>query len=146
MNLEFQRKEIDVKLKRLTVRNDKNNMACCPKWISCAPICEDCDHFTNMMNKLADYEDLDERGNVIRDGDEHKLFANITIDKEDIQKVIEEKIKEIPINIDAMIDEFVKQCRESMDRMTACVSIEFIEGIAEDLKKEWKYNEETDED
>lgn len=66
-------------MKRLTVRNDKNNMACCPKWISCASRCEDCDHFTNMMNKLADYEDLDEHGNVIRDGDElNKKIEKLT--------------------------------------------------------------------
>ena len=146
MNLEFQRKEIDVKLKRLTVRNDKNNMACCPKWIFCAPRCEDCDHFKNMMNKLADYKDLDEHGNVIRDGDEHKLFANIIIYKEDMQEMINEKFQEFFVDINRLIDDFVKKCKESVDKITGCVPIEFIEGIAEDLKKEWKYNEETDED
>ena len=47
------------------------------------------------LDKLADYEDLDERGMVIRDGEPTKCFANITFDKNDLQKMVDEKISEI---------------------------------------------------
>lgn len=64
------------------------------------------------LDKLADYEDLDERGMVIRDGDPVKCFANITFDKNDLQKMVDEKISEIELNIDRIkeetINEFVK--------------------------------------
>lgn len=68
------------------------------------------------LDKLADYEDLDERGMVIRDGEPVKCFANITFDKDDFQKMVDEKVSEIELNIDKIkeetIDEFVKMLRE----------------------------------
>lgn len=68
------------------------------------------------LDKLADYEDLDERGMVIRDGEPEKCFANITFDKADLQKMVDEKVSEIELNIDKIkgetIDEFVKMLRE----------------------------------
>lgn len=68
------------------------------------------------LNKLANYEDLDERGMVIRDGDPVKCFANITFDKDDLQKMVDEKVSEIELNIDKIreevIDEFVKMLNE----------------------------------
>lgn len=134
-------------MERLTERSGfDENVRCKTEMEECTGHCEDCNHFRRMLYKLWYYEDLDKRGNVIRDGNVHKLFANIIIDKEDLQEMIDKKFKEISINIDGMIDEFVKECRESMDKMTACVPIEFIENIAENLKKEWKYNEKTNED
>lgn len=68
------------------------------------------------LDKLADYEDLDERGMVIRDGDPVKCFANITFDKDDLQKMVDEKVSEIELNIgkikEETINEFVKMLRE----------------------------------
>lgn len=68
------------------------------------------------LNKLADYEDLDERGMVIRDGEPEKCFANITFDKDDLQKMVDEKVSEIELNINKIreqtIDEFVKMLNE----------------------------------
>lgn len=61
------------------------------------------------LDKLADYEDLDERGMVIRDGDPVKCFANITFDKNDLQKMVNEKISEIELNIDAIKKEAEKE-------------------------------------
>lgn len=64
------------------------------------------------LNKLADYEDLDERGMVIRDGDPVKCFVNMTFDKADLQKMVDEKVSEIELNIgkikEETIDDFVK--------------------------------------
>ena len=66
-----------------------------------------------VLNKLADYEDLDERGMVIRDGEPQKCFAQITFDKDDLQELVDEKIAEIELDIDAVkeqtIDNFVKE-------------------------------------
>ena len=68
------------------------------------------------LDKLADYEDLDERGMVIRDGEPEKCFANITFDKDDLQKMVDEKVSEIELNINKIreqtIDEFVKMLNE----------------------------------
>ena len=61
------------------------------------------------LDKLADYEDLDERGMVIRDGEPVKCFANITIDKDDLQKMVDEKVSEIELNIDAIKKEAEKE-------------------------------------
>ena len=64
------------------------------------------------LDKLADYEDLDEHGMVIRDGDPKKCFANMTFDKSDLQKMVDEKVSEIELNIckikEETIDDFVK--------------------------------------
>ena len=68
------------------------------------------------LNKLADYEDLDERGMVIRDGEPEKYFANITFDKDDLQKMVDKKFSEIELDIgkikEETIDEFVKMLLE----------------------------------
>lgn len=133
-------------MERLTQRSGSDENVRCKTEMECTGHCENCDHFRRMQYKLWYYENLDERGNVIRDGDAHRLFANITISKEDLQEMVDKKFEEISINIDGLIDEFVKQCRESMDRITACVPIEDVEDIAENLKKELKYNEKINED
>lgn len=122
-------------MERLTEKSDLDDNVYCRTKMECADHCEDCDHFRRMRNKLAYYENLDEHENVILGGDSHKVFASITIDKEDMQEMIDKKFEEISINIDGIIDELVKQCRESADRMTACVPIEMIENIAENFKK-----------
>ena len=127
-------------MERLTVNNNDGD-AGCSRWDICATSCAVCDHFTNMINKLAYYEDLDECGKVIRDGDAHKVFAKITINKEDIQELVDKKFKEISINIDKLIDEFVNRCRENMD-VVASVLIEDIECIGGDLKKEYREGNE----
>lgn len=61
------------------------------------------------LDKLADYEDLDERGMVIRDGEPEKCFANITFDKNDLQKMVDEKVAEIELNIDRIKEETIKE-------------------------------------
>lgn len=61
------------------------------------------------LDKLADYEDLDERGMVIRDGEPVKCFANITFDKNDLQKMVNEKVAEIELNIDRIKEETIKE-------------------------------------
>lgn len=64
------------------------------------------------LDKLADYEDLDERGMVVRDGEPEKCFVNMTFDKSDLQKMVDEKVSEIELNIgkikEETIDDFVK--------------------------------------
>ena len=68
------------------------------------------------LNKLADYEDLDERGMVIRDGEPEKCFVNMTFDKSDLQKMVNEKVSEIELNIDKIkeqtINDFVAMFRK----------------------------------
>lgn len=68
------------------------------------------------LNKLADYEDLDERGMVIRDGEPEKCFVNMAFDKSDLQKMVNEKVSEIELNIDKIkeqtINDFVAMFRK----------------------------------
>lgn len=59
------------------------------------------------LDKLADYEDLDERGMVIRDGEPQKCFANITFDKDDFQKMVDEKVSEVELNINAIREQTI---------------------------------------
>lgn len=98
-----------------------------------------------VLDRLAMYEDLDECGRVIRDEKAQKMFAYITIDKEDMQEMIDKKCSELfaeaIVDFDNFIDRFVCACRELMDRKTACVSIEDIEDIGKELKEEWRQNE-----
>ena len=70
----------------------------------------------NCLDKLADYEDLDERGMVIRDGDPVKCFANITFDKNDLQKMVNEKISEIELNIDRIKEETINEFIKMLNR------------------------------
>lgn len=63
------------------------------------------------LDKLVYYEDLDERGMVIRNGEPQKCFANIIFDKDDLQKMVDEKASEIELNINKIkkqtINDFV---------------------------------------
>lgn len=41
-------------------------IVCCPQNVECTSICDDCDHMGKMMAKLAEYEDLEEQGLLLR--------------------------------------------------------------------------------
>lgn len=98
------------------------------------------------LDKLADYEDLDERGMVIRDGDSVKCFANITFDKNDLQKMVNEKISEIKLNIDAIkeqtIDEFVKMLHRYAFSNEYGTHIVFTPEQLDEMVAHWKVGEE----
>lgn len=98
------------------------------------------------LDKLADYEDLDERGMVIRDGDSVKYFANITFDKNDLQKMVDEKIAEIELNINAIreqtIDEFVKTLHRYAFSNEYGTHIVFTPEQLDEMVAYWKAGEE----
>lgn len=96
------------------------------------------------LDKLADYEDLDERGMVIRNGD--PIFANITFDKNDLQKMVNEKISEIELNIDTIkeqtIDEFVKMLHRYAFSNEYGTHIVFTPEQLDEMVAHWKAGEE----
>lgn len=98
------------------------------------------------LDKLADYEDLDERGMVICDGDPVKCFANITFDKNDLQKMVNEKISEIELNIDRIkeqtIDEFVKTLLRYAFSNEYGTHIVFTPEQLDEMVAHWKAGEE----
>lgn len=98
------------------------------------------------LDKLADYEDLDERGMVIRDDDPVKCFANITIDKDDLQKMVDEKISEIELNINTIkeetIDEFVKMLHRYAFSNEYGTHIVFTPEQLDEMVVHWKAGEE----
>lgn len=98
------------------------------------------------LDKLADYEDLDERGMVIRDGELTKCFANITFDKNDLQKMVNEKISEIELNIDTIkeqtIDEFVKMLHRYAFSNEYGTHIVFTPEQLDEMVAHWKAGEE----
>lgn len=97
------------------------------------------------LDKLADYEDLDERGMVIRDGEPKKCFANITIDKADLQKMVDEKVSEIELNIDKIrgqtIDEFVKMLHKYVFSNEYGTHIVFTPEQLDEMVAHWKAGE-----
>lgn len=97
------------------------------------------------LDKLADYEDLDERGMVIRDGDPVKCFANITINKDDLQKMVDEKVSEIELNIDKIreqtIDEFVKMLHRYAFSNEYGTHIVFTPEQLDEMVSHWKVGE-----
>lgn len=97
------------------------------------------------LDKLADYEDLDERGMVIRDGEPVKCFANITIDKDDLQKMVDEKVSEIELNIDKIkeetIDEFVKMLHRYAFSNEYGTHIVFTPEQLDEMVAHWKAGE-----
>lgn len=96
------------------------------------------------LDKLADYEDLDERGMVIRNGD--PIFTNITFDKNDLQKMVNEKISEIELNIDTIkeqtIDEFVKMLHRYAFSNEYGTHIVFTPEQLDEMVAHWKAGEE----
>lgn len=98
------------------------------------------------LDKLADYEDLDERGMVIRDGEPVKCFANITFDKNDLQKMVDEKVAEIELNIDRIkeetINEFVKMLHRYAFSNEYRTHIVFTPEQLDELVAHWKEGEE----
>lgn len=98
------------------------------------------------LDKLADYEDLDERGMVIHDGEPVKCFANITIDKDDLQKMVDEKVSEIELNIDKIkeetIDEFVKMLHRYAFSNEYGTHIVFTPEQLDEMVAHWKAGEE----
>lgn len=51
---------------RLTIRYNGEKTPFCPPCIKCATRCEECEHMDKMMHKLADYEDAEEQGLILR--------------------------------------------------------------------------------
>lgn len=98
------------------------------------------------LDKLADYEDLDERGMVIRNGEPTKCFANITFDKNDLQKMVDEKVAEIELNINAIreqtIDEFVKMLHRYAFSNEYGTHIVFTPEQLDEMVAHWKAGEE----
>lgn len=97
------------------------------------------------LDKLADYEDLDERGMVIRDGDSVKCFANITFDKNDLQKMVDEKVAEIELNINAIreqtINEFIKMLNRYAFSNEYGTHIVFTPEQLDEMVAHWKAGE-----
>lgn len=51
---------------RLTIRYNGEKTPFCPPCVKCATRCEECEHMDKMMHKLADYEDAEEQGMLLR--------------------------------------------------------------------------------
>lgn len=97
------------------------------------------------LDKLADYEDLDERGMVIRDRELTKCFTNITFDKNDLQKMVDEKVAEIELNINTIreqtIDEFVKMLHRYAFSNEYGTHIVFTPEQLDEMVTHWKEGE-----
>lgn len=53
-------------MERLTIRYNGEKVPFCPPCIKCATRCDECEHLDKMMYKLADYEDAEEQGLLLR--------------------------------------------------------------------------------
>lgn len=97
------------------------------------------------LDKLADYEDLDERGMVIRDGEPKKYFAKVIVDKEFVQDNINKKIAEIELDMDAfredVINEFVKMLHRYAFSNEYGTHIVFTPEQLDELVAHWKAGE-----
>lgn len=74
-----------------------------------APIAMSSIQVQKCLDELADYEDLDERGMVIRDGEPQKCFVNITFDKDDLKKMVDEKVAEVELNINKIKEQTINK-------------------------------------
>lgn len=53
-------------MERLTIRYNGEKVPFCPPCVKCATRCDECEHLDRMMQKLADYEDAEEQGLLLR--------------------------------------------------------------------------------
>ena len=53
-------------MERLTYKTEKDGRTYCPPNTKCDGNCNECGHMDNMMNKLADYEDAEEQGLLLK--------------------------------------------------------------------------------
>ena len=51
---------------RLTYKTEQNERAYCPPSVKCNGKCSECVHIDKMMNKLAEYEDAEEQGLLVK--------------------------------------------------------------------------------
>lgn len=51
---------------RLTYKTEQNERAYCPPSVKCNGKCSECVHIDKMMNKLAEYEDAEEQGLLLK--------------------------------------------------------------------------------